>query len=208
MTTPKNKRLGRLCKNGHEWGDTGKTLRWIKSRHCVICEKERGQSKERKIYSHDWQQQNKEKRKTIDSRSYLKNITERRLSSLEYYRKHKNERLQYERKIYRNDYKKRITKSISTKIYKLLKNNKMNLHWHELVEFNASELIEHLEKQFTPGMSWDNYGEWHIDHIIPIAVWNYTSAEDKEFKLCWSLSNLQPLWASDNQSKGKKVREA
>ena len=59
----------------------------------------------------------------------------------------------------------------------------------------------HIERQFTKGMNWDNYGEWHIDHIIPLA-----SANNKEelMKLC-HYSNLQPLWAEDNLSKNDKI---
>jgi len=74
-----------------------------------------------------------------------------------------------------------------------------------LLGFTVDDLIEHLESRFCKGMSWDNYGKWHIDHIRPDSSFNYTSAEDKEFQECWSLSNLQPLWAKDNLIKGKKI---
>ena len=54
-------------------------------------------------------------------------------------------------------------------------------------------------------MGWDNYGEWHVDHIRPIASFNFESVDCAEFKECWSLDNLQPLWAFDNLSKGTKI---
>ena len=54
-------------------------------------------------------------------------------------------------------------------------------------------------------MCWDNYGKWHIDHIIPKSVYNYTKPEHTDFKRCWALKNLQPLWASDNLSKNDKI---
>ena len=54
-------------------------------------------------------------------------------------------------------------------------------------------------------MSWDNYGEWHIDHILPDSSFYYVSTEDDEFKKCWALSNLQPLWAIDNLKKSNKI---
>jgi hypothetical protein len=64
-------------------------------------------------------------------------------------------------------------------------------------------LKEHLEKQFKDGMNWENYGlyGWHIDHIIPLS-----SAEDEDgvYKLC-HYTNLQPLWAKENLSKGSKI---
>ena len=68
--------------------------------------------------------------------------------------------------------------------------------------YSIEELYNHLESQFTEGMSWDNMGEWHIDHIRPVASFNYTTTECEDFKKCWALNNLQPLWAKDNMSKG------
>lgn len=59
----------------------------------------------------------------------------------------------------------------------------------------------HIERQFTKGMNWDNYGEWHIDHIIPLASANN---EKELLKLC-HYSNLQPLWAEDNLIKKDKI---
>jgi hypothetical protein len=61
----------------------------------------------------------------------------------------------------------------------------------------------HIERQFTKGMNWDNYGEWHIDHIIPLASANN---EEELMKLC-HYTNLQPLWAEDNLSKNDKIIE-
>ena len=60
---------------------------------------------------------------------------------------------------------------------------------------------KHLERQFTDGMNWDNYGEWHVDHIIPLASAN---TKDELINLC-HFRNLQPLWAADNLSKGCKI---
>jgi len=61
-------------------------------------------------------------------------------------------------------------------------------------------LKKHLEAQFQEGMSWDNYGEWHIDHIIPLASFNLINESD--FLKACHYTNLQPLWAEDNLSKG------
>jgi hypothetical protein len=63
--------------------------------------------------------------------------------------------------------------------------------------------MDHLEARFVPGMTFENYGKvWHIDHIKPNRLFNYESQEDEDFKKCWALSNLQPLFAADNLSKG------
>ena len=77
-------------------------------------------------------------------------------------------------------------------------------HTYSLVDFTRDELKEHLESQFTDGMSWDNMSEWHIDHIRPVSSFNYDSTEHPDFKKCWALNNLQPLWAEDNLRKNDK----
>lgn len=76
--------------------------------------------------------------------------------------------------------------------------------WQEILGYTAKQLRQHLERQFTKGMSWDNYGEWHVDHIVPVAEFRFTSPDDDAFKQCWALSNLRPLWAKDNLSKRHK----
>jgi hypothetical protein len=62
------------------------------------------------------------------------------------------------------------------------------------------DLKKNIESKFIDGMTWDNYGEWHIDHIKPISSFN----KNEEPKIVNSLDNLQPLWAFDNLSKGCK----
>jgi hypothetical protein len=63
--------------------------------------------------------------------------------------------------------------------------------------------MDYMEKQFQPGMSFDNYGfdGWHIDHIVPLAT---AKTEEQVAKLN-HYTNLQPLWAKDNMSKGAKI---
>ena len=63
------------------------------------------------------------------------------------------------------------------------------------------ELMQHMESQFTEGMSWDNRSEWHVDHIIPLAS---AQTEDEILALC-HYTNLQPLWAGENLLKGATV---
>lgn len=68
--------------------------------------------------------------------------------------------------------------------------------------YTTEELMSHLESLFTEGMTWDNYGKWHIDHIKPCSLFDHSDRQ--QMIECWSLSNLQPLWAIDNLSKGNK----
>lgn len=71
--------------------------------------------------------------------------------------------------------------------------------------YSIAELKAHLESQFEPGMTWDNYGKWHIDHIIPDSNFNYDNMDHVGFLASWSLSNLRPLWAIDNHRKYNKL---
>lgn len=74
-----------------------------------------------------------------------------------------------------------------------------------LLGYTSEALKSHLEKQFRNGMSWENYGEWHVDHIIPLSAHNYETPDDPDFKRAWALENLQPLWADENMKKGSKI---
>lgn len=64
---------------------------------------------------------------------------------------------------------------------------------------------KYLESQFLPGMTWENHSPdgWHIDHKKPCSSFDLTDPEQQ--KACFHYTNLQPLWATDNLSKGKKV---
>ena len=69
------------------------------------------------------------------------------------------------------------------------------------------KLRNHIEKQFKPGMSWENRAEWHIDHITPVSyfVKNFDFTDIKIQKKCFHYTNLQPLWAYENLRKGSKL---
>jgi hypothetical protein len=61
------------------------------------------------------------------------------------------------------------------------------------------EFKSHLESKFAPGMSWENMGDWHIDHIQPLSKYNLEDIE--QFKQACHYTNLQPLWKEDNLRK-------
>jgi hypothetical protein len=69
---------------------------------------------------------------------------------------------------------------------------------------NEEGLIKHIESQFQEGMTWDNYSNkgWHIDHRIPCTAFDLT--DESEAKRCFHYTNLTPMWAKDNMSKGNK----
>jgi len=111
----------------------------------------------------------------------------------------------YERERYKKPQVK-INRNMKHLIWCSLKGRKEGKSWKSLVNYSLEELMSHLESLFIAGMTWDNYGKWHIDHVTPVSIFSIQSYDDKEFKECWALENLQPLWASDNQSKGGGAR--
>lgn len=76
--------------------------------------------------------------------------------------------------------------------------------WEAIVGYSCSDLMRHLERQFTKHMSWGNMGSWHVDHVIPKSSFEFDSPDHPEFKACWALNNLRPMWAKENISKGAK----
>lgn len=71
----------------------------------------------------------------------------------------------------------------------------------QLVGCSWDELKKHIENQFIDGMTWENRHLWHIDHIIPMA----SAKNIEELEALCHYTNLQPLWAGDNMSKGAKL---
>jgi len=101
----------------------------------------------------------------------------------------------------------KVTFNFSRRMRKSLNGIKESKSWEKLVDYTLEDLVKHLEKQFKIGMSWDNYGEWHIDHIIPVSSFSFDNVDSEDFKKCWSLTNLQPLWSYENIKKSNKLEE-
>jgi DNA-binding MltR family transcriptional regulator len=80
-----------------------------------------------------------------------------------------------------------------------------NKHYFDILQYTPEQLITHLENKFTDKMTWDNYGEWHVDHKLPITHFNISEMGDSEFMKCWSLDNLQPMWGDENIKKSNKL---
>lgn len=105
----------------------------------------------------------------------------------------------YWRERRRKDPVARIKNNMRNRLNKAFRRGRMpTVH---LLGCTYQELCAQLEKQFSPGMSWENYGLWHVDHRVPLAS---ATSEEEVLRLC-HFSNLQPLWASLNQSKGGRI---
>jgi len=199
-----------------------------------LKQKEYRKNNEEKIkeYQVEYKKTNKAKISKKQKEYYYKNKNEinkkRRVDSLtkeevneinikrrERYKKNK-EKINKQQREYRKrrmkNPKNRLNHNISSSISSSLKRNKNGYHWEDIVGYTINDLKNHLESLWEPWMNWDNYGNpngdhtdcWHIDHVVPKSWFNYTSYEDEEFKLCWSLKNLQPKEGKINMSKQNK----
>lgn len=97
----------------------------------------------------------------------------------------------------------RLRTIISNRIKMALSRGSKNSTSYELTGCSWEHLKLYLESQFRVGMSWDNFGDWHIDHIKPCCSFDLTDIEQQ--KLCFHYTNLQPLWAIDNLKKSGKL---
>lgn len=109
----------------------------------------------------------------------------------------------YQNKRTKEDLFYKLARRLRNRLYYALKNKtwKKNTHFAEYIGCSPQELVAHIEAQFQPGMTWDNYGAWHIDHVRPLV--SATSPEEL-YKLCHH-TNLQPLWAPDNLRKNAQL---
>jgi len=107
---------------------------------------------------------------------------------------------EYHRKRRAEDIEFRIKNNLGARIRCAIKNKQKRTM--DFIGCSIEDLMKHLEKQFQEGMTWNNYGKWHIDHIRPCASFNLLN-EDEQIQ-CFHYTNLQPLWAEDNLKKHDK----
>lgn len=106
---------------------------------------------------------------------------------------------------YQNCPRIRTRDRVSAAMRRSLKTGKAQASCFDLLDYTLADLIAHLEAKFAPGMGWHNMGQWHIDHIQPLASFDIQSAACTQFKRAWALANLQPLWAVENLRKGARI---
>lgn len=148
-----------------------------------------------------------EKTRDLKLKSYHKNKNkESNIQRVKKYRKENRSKLnEWERNKKQTDPIYKLSSNVRDRINKFLNKNNITKKnkTFELVGCTPQQLKEHLEKQFREGMTWENHGKygWHIDHIIPLSS---ATTEEELYKLC-HFTNLQPLWAEENLSKGGRI---
>ena len=153
-------------------------------------------NKEKKLkICHEWQKNNRE---------HLRNYHKKwRTDNIE---KHRENKRNYEKRRKSEDPTYKLICNFRTAIYTVLKEQNLTKrdHYFDMLGYTQGVLIEQLEKQFKDGITWKNYGEWHVDHKRPISSFKLTDVYDEEFQKCWSLDNLQPMLGKENISKGNR----
>tara|TARA_B110000503_G_C6847029_1_gene289200 strand:- start:49 stop:585 length:537 start_codon:yes stop_codon:yes gene_type:complete len=145
---------------------------------CYSCEKEYYEANKKRINKRkaDWYANNKE---SVKARVKEYNVKE-----------------------YNSNPNFRLRSLLRSRLWKAINQDKKQSGMFDLLGCTIDELKVYLEKQFTTGMTWDNQGAWHIDHIKPCASFDLT--KESEQRKCFHYTNLQPLWAKDNLIKGDK----
>lgn len=158
-----------------------------------------------------WLEENKDKHRAIMGSWYKKNKARARANNQRWKDENPERVKELSREAGRRrskDKRYRFDCAVKTGVRRgLLKGSKFGRRTFDLLGYTADDLRAHLERQFSPGMTWENHGEWHIDHIIPLSAHNYETPDDLDFKRAWALENLQPLWAFDNMSKKDRLGE-
>lgn len=163
--------------------------------------KHREKNRERDaLQQKEWREKNKE-----HCVAYRKNYNEKNRAKV--YKRQKNYvqanaeklrawRREYYRDVLKGDVDFKIRANLRRRLYGVLRGEEKHKRTLELLGCSLQEFKDHLEKRFTEGMTWANYGEWHIDHIKPLASFDLTIPE--ELEKAGHFSNMQPLWASEN----------
>ena len=175
------------------------------SYECKSCQREYCQANKERIK--EYRQANKERMKEYKKEYYQANkknikesVKEYRQANKEYYNEYYKE---YNKERRKTDPLFKMCGNLRSRTLIAFKNQgySKNTKTQEMLGIDWEVAKQHIERQFTKGMNWNNYGEWHIDHIIPLAS---ASTLERLKELC-HYTNLQPMWAEDNLSKSDKI---
>jgi len=161
---------------------------------CIEC---------REISAKRYREENKEKISEKHKPYYQKNC-EKIKENVKTYKKNNKEKIKERQREYFDKnplalFKDRIRKSIRCSFYR--RETSKNLRSEEILGCSMDDFFVYIASQFKEGMSLKNYGEWHLDHIFPLAI---AETEEDVIFLC-HYSNYQPLWAAENLSKGASI---
>jgi hypothetical protein len=180
-----------------------------KSPYCRFCHKEyntlRRQKNKKKIKKQQEEYRSIYRERLNENRKQWgkDNPDKVAINAKKYREKYRDKINQKRRQKRKRNINFRLRTIISNRIRMALSRGSKNSTAYDLTGCSWEHLKLYLESRFTVGMSWDNFGEWHIDHIKPCCSFDLTDIEQQ--KLCFHYTNLQPLWAIDNLKKSGKL---
>lgn len=173
-----------------------------------------------KAYRNNLSDEDKALRKSYDKEYRIKNAERIKLKKKDYRQKnleqirkrdkvynkarsqtdeHKEYMSNYKRNRYKNDIQYRLTELLRKRFYKAFVRGWKKGSAVSDLGCSIHDFKKYIETQFKDGMSWDNQGEWHLDHIIPLSAFDLTQKEQVAIALHYT--NYQPLWKVDNECK-------
>ncbi len=138
----------------------------------------------------------------LDKDRYLKNQESIKNRASTWYSKNKQKAATTKRNRLKANIESHVADLLRSRLNKAIKRNYKRGSAVSDLGCSIEEFKAHLESKFQPGMNWENRGIWHIDHIVPLSSFNLQNREEL-LKAC-HYTNLQPLWAKDNWSKGAR----
>jgi hypothetical protein len=199
-----------------DWRNNNKEKRkitskiWYESNKDTIkvkCKAYRDSNKEKiSLYGKNYHQTNKEKRKLQKKLYYQINKEKRKLCGKLYYENNKSKRHNYHYNKLNTDIQYKLRNRLRSRLYNAINRNYKSGSAVKDLGCSIEEFKIYLESKFSPGMTWENWSTngWHIDHINPLS--SFDLKDRKQFLEACHYTNLQPLWADENLSKGKKVK--
>ena len=189
---------GKRCKNGHV------ATRFVKSRVCTVCNvayqaRYHQSDKGKQTLQRMWDKQRQ--RKKDGDPAFVASLQR---AQRKYRQANKEKAADYARNKRVTDPKYLVRNRLNSRLHTFL--TKKTKSFQGYVGCTWDALVLHLEQQFAEGMTWENHGEWHIDHIRPCASFDLTDPEQQ--RQCFHYTNLQPLWAEDNRRKSDHWVEA
>lgn len=187
---------GKQCKNGHF------DQRLVSNGRCAQCLRDYKAENRDQVNNAQrlHRKANAERWKELSRKYYYQNLEDNREKARIRSRKKAAKKPPRLRK-YQSDIAKELANRMRCRMWYALRGGKGGKSLDEVLGYTVEELKTHLEKQFTKGMTWENRSQWEIDHIVPIVEFNLNNHYDAEFKACWALSNLRPIWKAENRSK-------
>jgi hypothetical protein len=147
----------------------------------------------------------KERGRYVENRQDPAYVEKSQAHSNDWKRRNRPKVQEYERTKYASDVEWKLSKNLRNRLGAFVRGERKSAKLREYLGCTLPELRAYLESQFQPGMTWDNHGEWHIDHKKPLSSFDLTKRI--QLMAACHYTNLQPLWAKINLSKSGPRRK-